>query len=346
MDPCNELQPEGQAAPIQDEKYFFADGDCMFLADGVIFKLHKLLLSRDTESMFRGMFSIPQGSLTQAMALDPILVDDTQDEFRALCWAVYALPTEIQLENQPGADLARLVAVAAMSHKYTLPSFETWALDMIIFHCQPGKDYLDTCSQDMLRRIFEAADKGGRQDLCTLVGKRWLPRLKTGELQLRHALDFGEMHRRREFLADVYYQQVVDMQSFAPTMGRSPATDISQSNLTPEQLHRLLVGYCSISLTWHRFRGSTVPPNAGCSNKSRHRAMLVDLLVQDPDGPLDVLRALQDAKARATASFECRCRESYIEDLISKFALSIPDHFLLGDDEESLESTVDTEVEG
>lgn len=79
----------------------------MFLGDGVLFKviskrggrspgadcgfqLHKVILCRDPESMFRDMFSMPQDP--QAKNLDPIpLLDDSAEQIRALCWAVYAL---------------------------------------------------------------------------------------------------------------------------------------------------------------------------------------------------------------------------------------------------------------
>ncbi|KAJ7506715.1 hypothetical protein B0H11DRAFT_1676799, partial [Mycena galericulata] len=234
-----------------DETYFFDNGDCEFLAGSVIFRLHRLMLCRDPDSMFRGMFDVPQGTLTETVST--IKADDSAEEFRALCWALYALPTEIQLQNEQGTDLARLLAVARMCHKYTLSSFEKWALNMVWIHCQPGMDYLDTCSQDMLCEIFEAAEKGGRQDLCGLVEQRWLRRLKSGKLPLRHALDFGEMHHRRAFLGDAYYQQALDLKSLASIKDGSAAADFSQSNLTHEQLHRLLSGYCSLALAWERY---------------------------------------------------------------------------------------------
>ncbi|KAJ7019429.1 hypothetical protein C8F04DRAFT_65533 [Mycena alexandri] len=57
--------------PVHDKKYFFKDGDCMLLVDGTLFKLHKVFLSRDPESMFRDIFSLPQTSLTSEPDLSP-----------------------------------------------------------------------------------------------------------------------------------------------------------------------------------------------------------------------------------------------------------------------------------
>ncbi|KAJ7643666.1 hypothetical protein FB45DRAFT_737452, partial [Roridomyces roridus] len=188
-------------------------------------QLHKLFLCRDPQSMFRNMFDDAgrknadvngiETSESGEGDLEHIPMDDSAEEFRAMCWALYALPTETQVQNLPGANIQRLVHVANMSHKYTLASFEDWALNIIWIHCQPGMDYLNTCSVGMLRRIFEAATKGGRTDLRDLVEQRWLPRLKTGELELRDALDFGEMHGRREFSRDGLFSTGV---GYAPVL--------------------------------------------------------------------------------------------------------------------------------
>ncbi|KAJ7903880.1 hypothetical protein B0H13DRAFT_1882079 [Mycena leptocephala] len=225
--------------PVHDDKYFFDDGDCMILTEGILFKVHRWALSRDPESMFRNMFAVPQVPHADS---EPIQTSgDSPHDFRALLWALYVLPDEIQLQNKHGADIASLVIVANMAHKYSLVTFEAWALGIIWLHCEPGRDYLDGCPQEMLDRVFEAAESGGRQDLCGLVEER-------------HALDFGQKHGRREFLATAYYQQALDMKSFVPSIGN--ATDFSQSNLTHDQIYRLLSGYCSLSLMLERSYGN------------------------------------------------------------------------------------------
>ncbi|KAJ7160181.1 hypothetical protein C8R46DRAFT_1223674 [Mycena filopes] len=128
--------PQRATQPVQDDKYFFQDGDCVFLVEGTLFKLHKWSLCKDPESMFSGMFSLPQVGLAQQMEPIP-LCGDTARDFRALCWALYALPCEFQDQNGCCTDISRLVAVANMSHKYTLPTFERFALNMIWNHISP-----------------------------------------------------------------------------------------------------------------------------------------------------------------------------------------------------------------
>ncbi|KAJ6585498.1 hypothetical protein B0H19DRAFT_1059716 [Mycena capillaripes] len=280
-----------QSQPVQDDKYFFGDGDCMFVAGNVLFKLHKVFLSRDPESMFRDMFSIPQSSAAQGLALDPILLSgDSAENFRALCWALYALPTEIQSQNNDEANIERLVAVANMSHKYSLSSFEAWALSIVWIHCQPKRDYLDGCPENMLHGTYEAAAAGGRQDLCTRVEQKWLVRLKRGELELRHALDFGEAHNMRAFLADAYYQQARDMKPLAPKLIiGSEVADFSRLNLTNSQVQRLLSGYCSLSLFWERFGSTTLR----AEKHSGHINTMDGLAIRHPEDPLDILGGTQ-----------------------------------------------------
>jgi hypothetical protein len=54
--------------------------------------VHKWVLCRDPDSMFRDLFSIPQGPQAKDHESETIpLFDDSAKEFCALCWAVYAL---------------------------------------------------------------------------------------------------------------------------------------------------------------------------------------------------------------------------------------------------------------
>ncbi|KAJ6508261.1 hypothetical protein C8R45DRAFT_966750 [Mycena sanguinolenta] len=317
-------EPQGPKPAVNDEEYFFDDGDCLFVAEGYFFKVHKVILSRDPESMFRTMFSLPQASATHSNELDPIVLSgDSADEFRSLCWALYALPTEIQAQNHHEADIERLVIVAKMAHKYSLSSFETWALSMIWIHSRSERDYLDHCPQNLLNRVYEAAAAGGRRDLCELVEEKWLARLKRRELHLRHALDFGETHDMRAFLALAYYQQAQDMQSFAPKLSTgSEITDFSQLNLTPSQLHRLLSGYCSLSLFWETCIGTSLKT---CTNKGYHKSTMHDILIRDPRNPLDILGGLENARQKAQGDYNCSCRKAYIDKLIPGFSIS--NHF-------------------
>ncbi|KAJ7606567.1 hypothetical protein DFH06DRAFT_240104 [Mycena polygramma] len=312
----------------KDTEYFFENGDCIFEVVGVYFKLHKLFLSRDRESMFPDMFNIPQGSTTEGQALDPIrLSGDTIEDFRALCWALYALPTEIQSQNDPEANIERLVAVARMSNKYCLSSFETWALGIVWIHCRSDRDYLNGCAENMLGEIYEAAAAWGRQpaDLCSLVEQKWLSRLRRRDLQLRHALDFGEAHGMQAFLAEAYYQQARDMKALAPKLVTgSEVADLSTLDLTSSQMHRLLSGYCSLSVFWERFSGTILGKTCLAGSVNNHKTMIGDIAIRDPEDPLNILEGLKRTRGKAQSDY-CACRRVYVDKVMSGF--SIANHF-------------------
>jgi len=102
--------PEG---PIHDKEFFFEDGNCVILAESTLFKvfqlfdlsrvpqrcsylmtthqIHRFLLARDC-SAFTNMFTLPSGehcpnSTTES---EPLVLPDSLEDFRALCWALYA----------------------------------------------------------------------------------------------------------------------------------------------------------------------------------------------------------------------------------------------------------------
>jgi hypothetical protein len=88
-------------------------------------------------SIFNTMFSLPQGDqpaegVSDATAL--VLPGERAAEFRAFLWAMYALPPELLSVHAPGADLDRLVSVAAAAAHYGFKAVETWALDALLEH--------------------------------------------------------------------------------------------------------------------------------------------------------------------------------------------------------------------
>ncbi|KAF7298650.1 BTB domain-containing protein [Mycena indigotica] len=333
-------------APTKDVVYFFATGDCVFLVENVLFKIHKERLTRepDPDCCFRGLFSSARDQGMSTMGeidsvyeddgggrFEIIPIDDKLVDFRALCWVLYALPGDIQQQNESGADISRLVSVANMAHKYMMPSYEAWALYMIHIHGQAPHNYFDTCSQEMLYRVFEAGLDGGRDDICVLVEARWIPRLRKDELRLRDALDFGEKHGRRGFLGEAYYQQALRMPSFVPMIGKAQWLDFTQSDLTERQLGTLLRGFCSLSLLWQNL-GHAQSHVSGCGYSSRNPlsdALALPRPGADSNNPLlfpDMRQALGNAIEACKREY-CHCRRDYLTAVQDEFCL---EHFFLG----------------
>ncbi|KAJ7069334.1 hypothetical protein C8F01DRAFT_1015144 [Mycena amicta] len=185
-----------QSTMERDKEYFYPTGDCVLLVEGTLFKLHKERLTRDADSeghaFFRDLFQDAQDGTTDSDKFTDVEyfndddhdgkkfeiirgIDDSVDDFKALCWALYALPGDTQKQTEAGADIPRLVSVANLSHKYIMPSYESWALDMVFIHGKSPDNYFDSCPQNMLYRVFEAAVAGGREDICLLVESAGCP---------------------------------------------------------------------------------------------------------------------------------------------------------------------------
>ncbi|KAJ6585497.1 hypothetical protein B0H19DRAFT_422176 [Mycena capillaripes] len=311
---------------VRDDKYFFADGDCMFLADGILFKLHKLFLSRDPESMFRGMFSMPQGKL---MDLDLItLSGDSADEFRALCWAVYALPDEILVQSTPKADIPKLLKVAKMCDKYTLPIFETWALNMILNQCElmEGPSFLNVCTEDLLLDLMTLGLLSNHGRLLDLVESTWLSRLRTGELPYASALAAGERHGRTRFLADLYYHLNKELctSNLVPT-----ANPFSHLRLTDKQLLRLLSGCTLLSNFWNHLREDRLHAKNGCTmSHSNCTVVWTERIPWTSWNSSDVLQNLgsaQDYLARNFPLYADRCPGQHLKQVLRDF--NVVDYF-------------------
>ncbi|KAJ7464737.1 hypothetical protein B0H11DRAFT_73398 [Mycena galericulata] len=321
---------------VHDEYYFFDDGDCTFIAEGVIFKLHRWMLCRDPDSMFRGMFSIPQA---MGFDRDPIPLSDVSAEFRALCWVVYALPHEIYLQTTRDADIGRLIDAAKMCHKYTLPLFETWALRTLLIQCQPPLHHLDTCTPDVLDRIMGLANLCDDAELLRLIEMAWLSRVHTGELRCSDALAAGEKYGRRKIQGDVYYHLNRQLHStLATSCALSPMYGLSDLDLTDRQLLRLLTGHVLLSNFWGRLRQNGLPYSPRCKMmKYMHDTACVPAYsnIRWPADTSDVLMGLKAARDSAGALPApvpfgiATCVASHLDVLMNKFASGeLTDYFL------------------
>ncbi|KAJ6585486.1 hypothetical protein B0H19DRAFT_1227892 [Mycena capillaripes] len=330
----NELQ--GQDQPVQDDKYFFADGDCIFLAEGILFKLHKVLLCRDPESMFRDMFSLPQGQ--DMTALNPIsLSGDSAEEFRALCWVIYALPDEIHRQAARGADVQRLIKVAKMCHKYTLPAFEAWALEMIRIQCLAPLDYLQVCSQEMLDTVMALATLCNNTELLDLVEAAWVSRLPSiaasaapaqEMVSANVALLAGEKYGRRKFQGEVYYHLSRKIHSESSTL--SPAHGFSHFQLTDQHLLHLLSGYVLLSSWWNHLRQDPLERLDSCYGHYNCTNIWNQIARELPSSEADMLAHLKSVKDLYNGRWHTfPCVQARLDTHISTLAsASMADYFL------------------
>ncbi|KAJ7069352.1 hypothetical protein C8F01DRAFT_1112378 [Mycena amicta] len=230
--------------PEKDEKYYFEDGDCTFLVEGVLFKLHKFNLRRDPESMFCNLFKDAKGDKSET-----ILLDDSAEDFRALCWVMYALPSEMySISTTPGSvDVRQYLRILEVAHKYILAHYESWAWMMARLVPSALPSYLDTCSEDDLEHILSMAlrCKSSAPELFDLVEVAWIARIKQEKVSYQRTLTVGELYGLRILQAGVYMELRKQITS-GPAVA-SAEHGFAHFQLSYMQLHRLLLGHALLS---------------------------------------------------------------------------------------------------
>jgi len=259
---------------VRDPLYYYEHGDCVIRVGSTFFKVHTFLLTQDS-SAFVEMFSLPQAETTLregSSDSNPVVLVDDVEEFRALCWVLYALPIETQSIDIKREDIPKVLNVASIAHKYHFISLETWAVNAIAFHCEGGNFYSKTCPSDILERTVQIATLCDRLAICRAVEQVWLDRLypKTRDnssppgifgaretvpepesLTVGNALDVGEKYSLHTFVGDVYYQQLKEMHASG---GASTSISVKfDPSLSVMQQHRLLYFFSSLAFFWDHY---------------------------------------------------------------------------------------------
>jgi hypothetical protein len=232
-------------------------------------------------------------------------------------------PDEIYRQTTRDADFPKLLKVAKMCHKYTLPTFETWALDMILIQCESleGPSHLSVCAEDLLLELMTLALLSDHSRLLDLVETTWLSRLCAGELPCKSALVAGERHGRTRFLANVYYHLYKELCTSTLEPSTSP---FSHLDLADEQLFRLLSGYTLLSNFWNHLRGDPLPRKISCSNHNGNCMVIWGRIPWVSFSSPDVLKSLHSAQnyiATNNAYYQDQCPGRHLKQIIMEFRI-------------------------
>lgn len=350
-----------EATPIHDETYFFDDGDCVFLAEGFFFKVKHRAIQSTVELNLA--FRCTDGHSAETRTPCSVVCLASLKDHRRRPWTRYCSrttgrrnsvhfagfytlrrlsyssfltqtrlmnlprPNETHLQTTRDGDVSRLMNIAKMCHKYTLPLFETWALQMLVIQCQSPLDHLATCTHQRLDGLMALACLCDDTEILRLVDGAWLSRLDAGQLQWGDALAAGERYSRRQFQGEVYYRLNKEIHLKASTL--SPERGFSHLNLTDKQLVRLLSGHALLSFFWSRVRQD--PPALGrpmCRDFNRHR-FGCEVAWQNTRWPSDSSDVLGGLKAvRQLCRDECSVK--YLDTLIERFASTEKAYYFLG----------------
>ncbi|KAF8651937.1 hypothetical protein AX16_004581 [Volvariella volvacea WC 439] len=211
--------------------------------------------------MFTTMFGLPspddssrQGTSNQ----NPIILQDDAEEFRALCWALYALPPEVGSQYDiRKANIPRLISLAQISRKYQLEGIERWCLDLLTTHINPQTplELLDNCTAEALSKLLELSILTDLKGLEESIKGKWLNRIREGQLDISHALTVAERLNLREFQGLLYYAQLVAISGplLPPTAGfLDIQSKITPLSLSSDQKIKLCMGAWSLTLMWAR----------------------------------------------------------------------------------------------
>ncbi|KAG1879156.1 hypothetical protein F4604DRAFT_1891821 [Suillus subluteus] len=182
--------------PHHDPTYYIPDGNTVLLVENTLFRVHRSILTKD-KSTFDSMFSLDSdlrsSSSTSVTAGpegesddNPIrLQGDTAQEFRALLWALYALPPELTLALTPKANTSQLFNLARITHKYEFRSIEAWALSALTTiytrTTHSPSVQVDDVEGPSLVQLTELASLCEQRDLLDAATLRWKRLLASGK---------------------------------------------------------------------------------------------------------------------------------------------------------------------
>lgn len=237
------------------------------------------------------------------------------------------------------------MSLAVISHKYNLPSFEKWSLDIIYRHCHARNPYFDNCSASQTERLLDVSFHGDHTELRGLIEECWIYHFEARHqgFLIGHALDVAEKYGLREFLGSLYYHEVSRSLGYIAPLPDSTAVSFAPDDLGPNHVLRLLTGFHSLSLYWQR-TVSDAPPlemNIACNAGAHHhfclptwRAFWYSVTTQHPFSPLFALENLAYIEARCNNTvfhrpITCASMASQaVQNVIVKLRRTLSDHFL------------------
>ncbi|EPQ50974.1 hypothetical protein GLOTRDRAFT_49425 [Gloeophyllum trabeum ATCC 11539] len=271
--------------PTRDAAYYIPDGNTVLLVENTLFKVHRSNLMKDG-STFDTLFSLPSegghsaspgaaptvgGTVVEGESDDnPIrLQGDAADEFRALLWALYALPHELMIATTPEANPVLLFNLARITHKYQFKSILAWALGALVtfysrsgaFDALPGPgDAGCAGGAPTLVQLTELAALCECADLLDAAVRKWREQIADGK-DVALAIGMAERLSIRPLMGLAYNAMLLK--------GRA-AWD-AEPLLSREQRVRLLSGHYALSRLWEKL--PLAPPalshNVRCASPPR-----------------------------------------------------------------------------
>jgi len=265
-------------------------------------------------------------------------------------------PLEIRAQNRIDAFIHKfkhVLNLLSISHKYHFESLETWAKELIFYHCTTNADgknpVLD--SPRIRDRDLELMLRVSTRINCyTFSGaaeNALMNRLKgrfDRDFFIRN-LALAEELGIRKFQGRLYYNELLRQESLQT--GIQLSTTSIYSDLTEKQLFALFRGYWSLTCYWKNLpslvRNKPLPSIAACAAHGRCQTLWNDKwsadnlrLIVDPSPPLPLeklekIRPLLISPRDVSLGFgvkiqPCGLRE--LDEITKQLQGTLADHFL------------------
>ncbi|KIM40985.1 hypothetical protein M413DRAFT_28085 [Hebeloma cylindrosporum] len=301
--PMSSSQISQTSLQYQPEKqYYHQSGDLVFVVEGILFKIHRFQLERalgvNSDPIPLGAQQLLQGVAEKNLKIQ--FLHDKAEEFRALCWALYAPPHEIVLQHTASHfKLDLILNVFLISHKYCLESLQTFAHQILVSHCNA------TCKIPELERVLRLSIGNKASPVTKAVEQALLHRLeedRLGTISTARLITLAEELGMRDFQGKLYYHELVRDEASILKIPSSTAYNFPcTGNLTEKQLLALFHGYRSLLRYWRHLpsevREKTLPKLASCEDhwkcQSEWNSAWNSININASPPNLDVLAALE-----------------------------------------------------
>ncbi|KAF7303493.1 BTB domain-containing protein [Mycena indigotica] len=243
--------------------YFESDTLCVIRVEQTLFRVHRYLLIQ-ASPIFANLFELPQGNLVIEGTSDanPIVLPDSAADFASLLKYLYRSASDAGAQDIPVSELHNVFGVARLSHKYEMASWQKWAARCLRELVSSSGAVFS--SEDFVE-AYDLAYRLPDQNLPKKLWVVWWKRVADGQLPIVPALDAGEKHNHRSFLASLYELELATL-----PMGNA-APVLSFPGFKPVHIQRIFVGHWSLSNWWTQFT-ETIPVFPITSERSCQQA--------------------------------------------------------------------------
>ncbi|KAF7299833.1 hypothetical protein HMN09_00990200 [Mycena chlorophos] len=225
---------------VMDEEFYREDGDCKIRVGKTGFLVHRRHLVEASPVLKQIIESYPPDCVVS-------LVVDV-DEFRALCWALYATPEAIFTAAVQDHDtVSRLLLLASATHQFrcsALSSLVHSSLRTII----SSPSFSASCSSALFTRFVDTAVKTRNDALLEATVTTWSARLQTNDIPCVPAILAADTHDLSTLRGVAYYHHVQTLLAEEGTNSRGATVFRTEqlTKLSNAQVTRLLSGHWSL----------------------------------------------------------------------------------------------------